>query len=335
MSRWFVAVAAALVFCLPAAAQTTPWAQKLFFGVTGHDFGTVPRGAKLKHRFRIKNIYAVPLRITNIRVSCGCVSFQPGKTLLQPNEESYIDIVMDAARFQGPKVVTMYVTVGPEFVSTATLTISANARQDVTLNPGEVNFGIVPAGQSVMQTVDVEYAGSHDWRIVEAIKSKDAPFTLEVSEWYRHAPGLFRSGKVGYKVTVALRPDAKPGAFREKVLLKTNDPATPVLTLCVEGTIRAALTARPDTVSFGIVKVGESASKRIVVRGNQPFRILGVDGLGEGVSVALPDKAASLHVLTIAVQPQQPGSLERELRIRTDLNGGAVATVRLHGTAEK
>ena len=54
---------------------------------------------------------------------------------------------MDARRFTGPKTVTIHVTVGPEYTSTATLQVSANSRSDVVFNPGEVNFGVVPHGR--------------------------------------------------------------------------------------------------------------------------------------------------------------------------------------------
>ena len=61
------------------------------------------------------NIYAVPLEITNIRVSCGCLTATPVPKVLQPREAGYIEVTMDARRFNGPKTVTVHVTVGPTF----------------------------------------------------------------------------------------------------------------------------------------------------------------------------------------------------------------------------
>src|SRR5262249_44407575 len=142
-----------------AAAQSTAWADKLFKGTTSHDFGVVARGAQLQHKFAITNIYAVPLEITNIRSTCGCLTATPTKSRLQPQEVGYLDISMDGRRFSGPKVINIYLTVGPEFVSTATLKVTANARADVVFNPGEANFGVVPRGQTPTQLVEVEYAG--------------------------------------------------------------------------------------------------------------------------------------------------------------------------------
>src|SRR5947209_11767654 len=144
------------------------WANKLFKDQLSHDFGTVALGAQVYHRFPITNVYAVPLEITNIRGSCGCVTGTPVPKVLQPRETGYVEVTMDARRFRGPKSVTVFVTVGPTFVSTAELKVSATSRADVVYNPGQVTFGAVSPGQASSQTIDVEYAGTLDWRLTEA-----------------------------------------------------------------------------------------------------------------------------------------------------------------------
>src|SRR5262245_3041462 len=76
----------------PAYAQSGAWADKMFKGVTAHDFGSVPRGAQLHHRFAMSNIWAVPVEITNVRTSCGCVTVTPSSKTFQPRESGYIDV---------------------------------------------------------------------------------------------------------------------------------------------------------------------------------------------------------------------------------------------------
>ncbi|HYV36617.1 MAG TPA: DUF1573 domain-containing protein, partial [Gemmataceae bacterium] len=169
----FVLIAAALSGWPTLAQQPSgAWADKLFQNKTTHDFGTVAKGAQLKHSFAIKNIYAVPLDFS-ARVSCDCVTPTFSKKTLKPQEEGTLDINMDARKFTGPKSVTIYVTVGPEYVSTATLVVTANARGDVVLNPGEVNFGVVQQGQQPSVKVDIDYAGFLDWRVEEVVKPSD------------------------------------------------------------------------------------------------------------------------------------------------------------------
>jgi hypothetical protein len=324
----------------PAWAQSA-WADKIFLatGTASHDFGTVPRGAQLKHRFLVKNIYKVPLEITSIRVSCGCVTLQPnGNTQyvraenlntpvlsLRPNQQSFIDINMDARLFSGSKTVSIYVTVGPQFVSTATLTVTAVARQDVVFNPGTVDFGIVQAGQTPTQILDVEYSGNLTWQIVEVVKNSSAPFQVKVEELYRQEPRFRTAGRVGYRFNVTLKANAPPGAFKQEIILKTNDPNSPTLTVSVEGTVQGSLTVAPGIVNFGSLKKGDKAEKRVIVQGgSRPFRILGVDGLEGGLSVEVKNEAKARHTLIIRCEPTQAGEVRKLLLIRTDLDRESV-----------
>jgi hypothetical protein len=310
------------VFALLALAATAPatcaqgWANKLFKNNTTHDFGTVPHGAQLLHRFPITNIYAVPLEISQVRVSCGCVSAAPSKKVLQSRETGSIDVTMDARRFKGAKTVTIFVSVGPTYVSTAELRVSANSRADVVFNPGQVNFGNVAQGQAPSQPVDVEYAGTFDWRIIEVL-AKRMPFDVELRELYR------QSGRqVGYQVKVTLKPDALAGPLKQEVHLRTNDPTTPLISVLVEANVEAALIVSPSPLPLGAVKVGEAPLlRRVVVKGQRPFRVLAVDGLGDGLSLGagLSTEALPVQTITLRFQPGRAGEVRRRLEIRTDM----------------
>lgn len=319
-----------------------PWAAKFFLvagdKTTSHDFGVVAKGAQLKYTFKLKNIYKVPMDITSIRVSCGCVTTVPSGApsdnqlpfRLGPNEEGEFEVRMDARRFTGPKLVSIFVTFGPEYISTATLRVSANARQDVVFNPGTVNFGIVQRGQAPTQTLDVEYSGFLDWRITEVVKNASAPFQVTVEEFKRQPVRGNFAGQAGYRFTVTLKADAQPGPFKQELILKTNDPASPTLAVPVEGTVQASLSVAPDTWRLGSIKVGEKKTQRIIVRGSRPFKIAGIDGQGAGLTVEVPDRNAPVHILTINFQPASAGAVRKQLIIRTDTEGESV-TVTVDG----
>src|SRR5712671_1901893 len=117
-----------LAFLVTAAAATAApaqnWAEKMFTEGVNQDFGVAPHGAQLFHRFTIKNIYAVRMEITTITPGCGCVTATAPKRVLDPNEETTLDVSMDARRFTGPKAVIVRVTVGPSFTSSADVKVS-------------------------------------------------------------------------------------------------------------------------------------------------------------------------------------------------------------------
>lgn len=311
-----------------ATAQSDDWANKLFKDGASHDFGTVPHGAELYYRFPITNIYAVPLDIINVRVSCGCVKAVPTVQQLQPRESAFLDVNMDAHRFVGPKTVTIYFSVGPKYISTATLQVSANSRQDVVLNPGEMNFGIVQRGQRPERVVDVEYAGVLDWKVTQVV-AVDSPLDITFQELYR------QPGKVGYRVKASLKSDAPPGQYKKELQIQTNDPASPMVPLAFELTVQAPISVMPNNVTLGTPKVGEEVTRKLIVRGSKPFKVVGVDGLGDGMQVDLPNTPAAVQVVTIKYVPTKAGELKKQLQIRTDVENQAPVTVTVEATVQK
>ncbi len=316
-------LALTLLTACASAAPAQGWAEKMFKdGILVHDFGIAPHGAQLFHRFTVTNIYAVRMEITQIQVGCGCVTATPLKRVLEPRETTTIEIQMDARKFTGPKTVTIRVTVGPDFVSTAELKVLANSRADIVFNPGQVTFGPVSLGQTPSATVDVEYAGKLPWTVSEATAPKEAPFAAEVKEIYR------RPGQVGYQVKVTLKPDAAPGPFKEFVYLKTNDPTAPLVPVLVDGSIQSPLTVAPAALSLGAVKTGEALTRRVVVGGNKPFRVLGIDGPPEVTLGSEPSATANAkQTVTFQVNPEKAGAFKYEVKIKTDLQEAPVVVV--------
>ncbi|MBI3408568.1 MAG: DUF1573 domain-containing protein [Planctomycetes bacterium] len=307
-----------------AQAQSEPWANKLFEGTTRHDFGTVPRGAQLKYSFKMKNIYKVPLEITNIRVSCGCLTASPSVKVIQPGDSASLDINMDGTRFTGYKPITIFVTVGPEYISTATLNVTANQRLDVVFNPGEIDFGLVQRGQQPSKAIDIEYAGAQPWAVSEIVKNSASPFELKVEE-------LKGRANRGYRIFATLKTDAPAGPFKHEVILKTNDTTSPTLSFNVLGNVLAALKVSPASINL-TAKVGEMSSRKVVVSGSQAFRITAIDGQGEGITAERPDQEASTHIIEIKFQPTKAGDQKRQLTIRTSLDK-ETATVTIDGSA--
>ncbi|HEY1187271.1 MAG TPA: DUF1573 domain-containing protein, partial [Gemmata sp.] len=339
-------LAPAPVATQPAGAAA-PWANKFFLpdiatnrdqtapAVVTHNFGDVPHGTLCVHKFTITNIYDVPMQITDVRKGCTCLDYVPMTKVLAPNESAEFTVTMNTGKFVGQNAQNFYVTFGPKFVSTAVLRVSASSRTDVSVSPGAVSFGTVPQGTRLNQSVQVKYSGrTRDWKITEAVQGKH-PFEVKVSETSRG--GLLRGG-AEYQVDVTLSANAPPGPISEQITLKTNDPTNPLIHLGVTGTVIAPLELNPGKVRFE-VRAGESATQRVLIRAAKPFKIVGVDGTGGGVSVELPATPAALPVQVIVVkfEPKKPGAVTRQLHIRTDQAGesSAILSVEANGTSEE
>ncbi|MDB5306484.1 MAG: hypothetical protein JWO38_686 [Gemmataceae bacterium] len=322
----------------PAGQQPAPWANKFFLPdiaknrdqaappMIVHDFGDVPHGTLCTHTFRVTNIYDVPMQIIEVRRSCTCLDFVPLSKVLQPNEVGEFTVTMNSAKFVGQNTQTFYVTFGPKFVSAAVIRVSANSRTEVTLAPGAVAFGTVLQGAKPVQSVKLEYKGrAAGWKVTEVV-APQGPIEVQVTETGRGGP--IRGG-AEYAVTVGLKPSAPPGPITEQVTLKTNDPNNPLIQVTVTGAVAAPIELAPNKVRIDDIQVGQSASQRVLIRAAKPFRVTGVDGAGAGVTVELPAARDPLpvQVITVKFDPVNPGPVSRDLRIKTDLDGGTGVTL--------
>jgi hypothetical protein len=80
-------------------------------------------------------------------------------------------------------------------------------------------------------------------------------------------------------------------------------------------------------VTFDHMRAGQSATRRVVLRGSKPFRVIAIEGLGDGLSADLPSEASPTQFLTLKFEARQLGPTHRQLRIRTDLDQEGPATV--------
>jgi hypothetical protein len=315
-----------------------PWANKFFVAkdppaVIVHDFGTVPKGTTLTHRFAVTNIYKVPMQIMgDPQVSCGCTRVVRYTQKLEPRETGFVDVEMDGRRFDGPKAVTIKAVFGGggKYQSTAVLQVRAFARTDVTLNPGQFNFGVVALGQQPAQALDVQYNGQQiNWQVME-VDADNAP-SVKV--------GLQRlavnRGIVTYRLTATLKPDANPGILQEQIVLKTNDATAPLVIVPVAGAVQAPLSVvQGKDIRFDPVPVGQEVTRNVMIRGNKPFKIVKIEGEGNGLTAkAVLPVAQAIHVVTITFKPTQPGELRQRLVVHTDQKDMATFTV--EGTAEQ
>ncbi len=180
------------------------WAAKMFTAGCSKDFGAVPFGTRLEHRFEITNIYAVPAEIVELRVGCGCVKATAGKRMLQPGERTTIDVTLDTGAFTGANTETVRVMVGPNPKSSCVLKVSALSQTDVVFKPDRIiNLGEVVRGRTSAQSIDVEYSGTLAWQIKKVIVAQDSQIEATLSEPVR------RPGQIAYRLTVTLKNDAR------------------------------------------------------------------------------------------------------------------------------
>jgi Protein of unknown function (DUF1573) len=323
MLRLSLVATAALLMSAPAHAAT--WAEGMFEELA-RDFGSVPRGPMLTHQYRLTNNTGQTVRITSVRVSCGCTSATALQGVLAPGQSTAVLAQMDTTRFIGPKTVTIYVQFDQPQFAEVNLSISANSRTDIVVTPDTIAFGPVSRGSSAARQTTVTFTGGTQLVNVGA-ESNYVQLT---------AKGTRGNGyEATYEITATLRPDTPVGKWYTDVWLNTNNPATPRIRVPLTVDVEPALNLSPAQVAMGSVTVGDQAERRVIIRGPQPFHITEIKGTDDKVSVTAGDAkdARPVHVLTVKVKPGGTGDLSRNVTIVTDLKGDNTAELSVKATA--
>lgn len=88
---------------------------KISFDKMEHDFGKIREGEKASYRFRVKNPGTVPLRITDVKPSCGCTVPAWTKDPIPPGGEGFVEVIFDSQGRSGEqmKTVTVFANTDP------------------------------------------------------------------------------------------------------------------------------------------------------------------------------------------------------------------------------
>ncbi|HID22569.1 MAG TPA: DUF1573 domain-containing protein, partial [Planctomycetaceae bacterium] len=291
-------LAVAFLFLLNMPAEARNWAEALFPKLD-HDFGTIPRGASMDCSFLVRNPYQdTKVRISGLKRTCGCtdvaidgvvvlnekVTYSSVHKVLEPGEEVRINVRLDTRKFVGRKSAQITVYLDQPQPASVRLTIRSFIRQDVVLNPGTIQFGAVTREHLEPRSLDIEYAGTLDWRI-ERVEHSNEHLDVAIEPWYRNP------GQVGYKLMVSPKPTLPAGQFRDLVYIYTNDPASPRIVVHVAGQLLPELIVTPAKLRLGTVRPGQPARKYVLIRARKPFRVTEVKGCDQQFQAEYAERA--------------------------------------------
>lgn len=289
------------------------WAEKMFSELT-HDFGTVARGADVRHHIVVTNIYEEDVIIEKVDTTCGCTAATPDKTHLKTGEKALIEVQMDTKKFMRRKDSNVDVTLqfqGPQGTSTKTVRvpITAYIRSDVVVTPGNVDFGAIELGQPQERRLNVAYAGRSDWKIQE-IQVPNSHIHVEATEKVRE------NGKVEYELVVRLDDTMKTGTLQDQITLITDDANTPQVPVLVFAKLEPDITITPEVFPLGKLKAGEQKTFNLVVKGKKPFVIdkIECEATKDCFEVMqLSDQPRPVHIVPLRMTvPDRPGLFSEE-----------------------
>lgn len=321
MKRAVVLVAAVwLAGALTNQSAAATWAKRLF-EKTKHDFGTVARAAATEYAFKFTNNLKHDVHVAHVRSSCGCTKPRIEKRTVRRGESSAVIAKFNTRSFKGRAGATVTVVFDRPRYAEVQLRVSGYIRRDVVFSPGCVDFGSVEQGRVTEKSVDLQYAGRNDWRIVNV--RSPLPFVTVTTNQTRRD-----NGRVGYGLTIRLAEDAPAGYINSELLLETNDRRLRSIPLTVSGRVSPSLAVSPGLLYLGNVPAGGRCEKRLVVRGPEPFRITRIECDDGRFQFNVTDQPKKLHFVSVHFRADDiPGEISQTIHVHTDLDGGKLAKV--------
>ncbi|MCA9236724.1 MAG: DUF1573 domain-containing protein [Planctomycetales bacterium] len=306
---------------VPSITNAQEWAEKMF-GAREHDFGSVARGADTEYRFEITNIYKQDMHVVGVRSSCGCTSPSlanaagetVGELTLKTYEKGYVVAKFNTRTHLGMKGATLTVTFGSPYIAEVQVRVHGNIRSDVVFTPGAIEFGEVDQGLAHEQRVNVAYAGRSNWEIIDVTNDNDM-FEVELNQVERVG------GRVSYNLLVRLRPETPAGYIKDQLTVVTNDdrPENQRIPLYVSGHVRPEFSVTPAQLVLGEMAPGAEVTKKIVVRGREPFKILDVNCGDDCFAFKTDSQSRTVHFVEVTFKAGEgPATLSTPITIVTD-----------------
>jgi hypothetical protein len=279
------------------------------FDSLSKDFGNVPYGSVNTHRFTLTNNTQQTIQLSDVRSSCRCATPKAEKFSAGPGEKLNIDVAYNTTTFTGARGMTITCTFTSPVTETVSLRVQGYSRPDVVLDPGQLDFGVIPPAKEQTRAVRLEYAGALDWRIGEVVAGRYV--TAKAVEKARGA------GQVKYELEITLSKEAPRGLLMDALQIKTNDPSSPLVRLDVAANIEGGLYASPEKVAFGPVPVGGAAKQRLIVKNDKPFSVASFKVEATGLSLKATPGEKTAHLVEVEYSPKKAGKVEDVLQIRT------------------
>lgn len=225
----------AFLFCTVGFLLTEK-GPKIEFNEESWDFGKLKEGEVLTHVFVFKNVGDSPLIINKVRTSCGCTAALVSEKKIEPGQQGEIKATLNTKGYAGDVAKYIYIETNDPSQPMKQLTISAAIdvppRPKIELDNYSLDLGLILEGEEIQALSNIKNSGELELSVTLA--HKDASFfqaNKKISSPLKIAAGREAD------VEIKMPPRNRVGLIREYILMKSNDPLRPNLSLYLSGYI--------------------------------------------------------------------------------------------------
>jgi len=279
------------------------WADGMF-AIKSHNFGSIPLLSDTQYSFVFHNTSKQDVHIASATSSCSCTEVSvPVRTIKSGEKGEIVAKINTSGQHKQNKSATITVTFDKPSTAYVQLEVAVYIRPDIVLNPGSLDFGMVLEGQKVTKTVQLQYAGNPNWRLIRIDRANKNPFIHAVAKLQENSGN---NREMTYDIQVVLSDKAPAGDIREILRFVTNDQSSVAIELPINGFVMDALVAKPSPFQFGSIAPGETVTKYLVLRASQPFRVKNVRCPDDRRFIFSPsDQTSSVHIVAVTLTSRQ------------------------------
>lgn len=308
----------------PATSFAQDWARKMFTEFE-HDFGVVAKESRPEYKFAITNVYLEDIRIRDIFSSCGCTSVSLTKRTLKSGETGYLVARFNSHIVDGPKQATITVRFDTPYVGEVQLVVRGNSASGggISLSPNQLDFGEVVTGQSTERVVELTRKGDTTFEIKDVLSTfPHIGVSLEEKSRGR--------GLVTYDVKVRLK-ESVPVGYSQGELFIVGQSGVQQYKVPVKFTAKVVepIQISPGIMTLSAIKPGEEISRKVVVKADEPFRIIDVTCQSRAFRVRADGTTKKVHMVDVVYTGEKaPGHHECFLTFQTSHGGVSTAKMK-------
>jgi hypothetical protein len=230
----FVVIWAAVFFFVLAGTISAVEGPRIQFDSENFDFGNVKQGKVVNHAFKYTNVGDETLIIRGVRTTCGCTAAIVSGKRIDPGKDGLIKVSFDTTGYGGRT--TKYIFVESNDPNAPQKQLSVSAAIDVPpapqleLDSYTVDLGLVLDTEKIETVTEITNIG--ELELTVELNHKDAEFFQ--GDKKASFPIRIPSGKSA-EVSIRLPARQRSGLLREYIMIRSNDPRRPSLSLYLSG----------------------------------------------------------------------------------------------------
>ena len=319
MRRALVVLLGAVLLWTPAVAPDSPEdaspRPRIEVPQSVFKFGTVYEGEEITHTFKFKNVGNATLKVTNVRVPCGCGALKISSKKIPPGGTGELTFTFETRGYQGSQNKSIYIYTNDPREHRTRLQLRGEVKVEVEVKPRSLSFGKVPKQESATREIRIMQRGEKELVLGE--------ITTDIGYLDIDCIEKREEGKKAYLLRVTLKDDAPTGRIKGVIQAATNLKRHKIIRVPVSGRVLGDIQLSLERILFTSHQgTGERIPLIISTRGPR-FKILRIENEVEHLSTKLiPQEEGKKYRIDFTVNKDAPpGEIRGKVKVYTDYPG--------------